>query len=122
MSEPSGAAARCDERGSGTILVLGMMVVVLALCGAIMIISGYLVAAHRAKAAADLGALSGAAAVRSGLDPCQVARRIAQRQQATVRSCARVGDQLDFMVSVTAEVEVGLRAPGLPSTLAATAH
>ncbi len=114
---------RCrGERGSGTVLTAGLMGLVLALAGAATVIAGYLVAAHRAKAAADLGALSGAAAVRSGLDPCLAAIRAADRQRAEVRDCRRVGDQIDFVVIVTAQVSVGVRVPGLPRTLAAVGH
>lgn len=110
------------ERGSGTVLTVGLMGLVLALAGAAMVVAGYLVAAHRAKAAADLGALSGAAAVRSGLDPCVAAARAAEGQRAEVRRCERVGDQIDFVVTVTAQVTVGVRVPGLPRTLAAVGH
>ena len=110
-----------DERGSGSMLMIAMIVVVLALAWAAVVIAGYLVAAHRAKSVADLAAVSGASAVLAGQEGCPTAHRIAERRRATAR-CQQVGDAIDFVVTVTAEVTVPIVFPGLPPKLSATGH
>lgn len=111
-----------NERGGGTMLMVGVCAVVMMLAYAAMLISGYLIAAHRARAAADLAALSGATAASQGGDPCVTARDNAAAHHAQVTACERVGDQIDFVVTVTASVTVTLTAPGLPTTVSSVAY
>ena len=81
---PGGAVSRTDERGAATVLMVGVLAVVMLLSGAAMVIAGYEVGHHRARAAADLAALSAASAFAQGADGCAQARRTAARQR-----CAR---------------------------------
>lgn len=111
-----------DERGGGSMLMIGVCVVVMMLGYTAMIVAGYVIAGHRARAAADLSALSGATSAQQGGDPCDAARRNARAHGAEVSSCQRVGDQIDFVVTVTATVTTDLRIPGLPRRLSATAY
>ena len=111
-----------DERGSGTMLMIGVCAVVMMLACAAMLISGYVIAAHRVRAAADLAALSGATVASLGGDPCAAARTNAAAHRAQVVACKRVGDQIDFVVTVTASVAVTSTAPGLPTTVSAIAY
>lgn len=111
-----------SERGVGTVLMVGVMAVVAALGLAGVCIAGYLVAAQRARTASDLAALSGATAFAAGQDPCTAASRNARTNGASVLLCNRVGDDVDFVVTVRAQVRVGVRLPGLPSTMAAVAY
>lgn len=97
-----------------------LAVAVLALGG--VCIAGYLVAAHRARAAADLAALSGAVAVSNGSDGCRAAGRIARENGAALSDCSRVGDDLDFVLTVQARVRVRAFVPGLPAIVHASAH
>ena len=68
-----------DERGSGSVLMVGVCVVVMMLGYTAMIICGYVIAGHRARSAADLAALSGATTAGQGGDACAAARRNARR-------------------------------------------
>lgn len=111
-----------SERGGGSLLMIGVMAVVLMFSLAGVCISGYLVAVHRARAAADLAALSGAVALNRGADGCASARRNARENDARVTSCSNVGDAIDFVITVEAEVQVGAVAPGLPPTVRAVAY
>ena len=111
-----------DRRGSGTLLMAGVMGVVGAAALAAMLLAGYLVAGHRARGAADLAALSGAAAYQQGADPCVQARRTAAADRARMTRCDRVGDTVDFVVSVTVVVDADPRVPGLPRTVPARAN
>ena len=119
---PRVAPGSPDERGSGSVLMLGVTLVVVALAYTAVLVAGYQVALHRARAAADLAALTAASAVAEGADGCEAARRNATRHGARVTACDRVGDQIDYVVSVTAFVEVRMRVPGLPRAVGATAH
>jgi secretion/DNA translocation related TadE-like protein len=115
------ALPRRTEHGSGSILMVGVLCVVLMFGLAAVWVSGYLVAGHRARAAADLAALSGAAAFASGADSCGAARRNAESNTAVGVSCQQVGDQLDFVVTVEVEVPVQSRVAGLPRSVRAKA-
>jgi len=111
-----------DQRGSGTVLMAAIMSVVVTLGAAATVVAGYLVSHHQARSAADLAALSGAAAYASGADACDQARRTARRNGATATRCDQVGDPVDFVVTVRVVVGVRVRSPGLPRQVDAEAH
>jgi secretion/DNA translocation related TadE-like protein len=110
------------EQGSATVLMAAVMGVVVSMGAAVTVVAGYLVAHHQARSAADLAALSGAAAYTRGEDACGQARRIAQQNGAKATSCARVGDEIDFVVTVRTAVPAQTRLPGLPRVVEAEAH
>jgi secretion/DNA translocation related TadE-like protein len=98
------------------------MSVVVTLAAAATVVAGYLVSHHRARTAADLAALSGAAAYARGEDACDQARHTADRNGARVTRCDQVGDRVDFVVTVRVVVEVRVRSPGLPRRVEGEAH
>lgn len=110
-----------NERGSGTVLMIGVLAVVMSVAWGATVIAGYLAAGHRAKSVADLAAVSGASAYLGGGDGCATARRMAERQRARAR-CQQVGDQIDFVITVTAAVRVPAALPGLPTEVSAVGH
>lgn len=82
---PGGVA----ERGAGTILALGLGLLLVAACGAVGLLSQALGASSRAASAADLAALA-AADVERGLRPgdsCAEASKVAGLNDASVVSC-----------------------------------
>ena len=102
--------SRGDERGSGTLLMMAAGLLVLV-CGlAVVLWSAVSTAHHRAAAAADLAALSGAQAIQSDGDPCATARRIATKQGASLDACRVYGEE----VLVIAGVRVELGSLGRP--------
>lgn len=111
-----------DQRGSATIVMTALMAAVVMFSGAAMLIAGFQVAQHRARAAADLSALSGAAAFQQGSDGCGQARRTATGNGARLTACDHVGDEVDFVVTVRVSVTVLTRIPGLPRSVTAEAH
>ena len=111
-----------SEFGSASVLMVGIMGVVVGLSGAALVIAGYAVGYHRARAAADLSALSGAAAFQQGRDPCAQAALTARHNGARVDRCSQVGDVVDFVVTVRVSVEARTRLPQMPSAVAAEAH
>ena len=81
---------RPSERGSGTVLALGLGLVVIMAASLLLLLAQSAVAASRAAAAADLAALAAADAARgitSG-EPCAVAREVAVKNNAAVVACA----------------------------------
>lgn len=113
---------RRDERGSGTMLMVGAMIVITVLAFVGTTVAGYAVAVHQARAAADLAALSGAVARSDGTDGCAAAKAIARANRATMTDCDVVGDQLDFVITVQVRQDVPPLMPGLPRSVAAKAH
>lgn len=78
-----------DDRGSGSVLVLGLVAVAVLLAGAGAVLAQAGAAAARAGAAADLAALAAADVLlgRAPGDPCAAARRVAQADGAAVTGC-----------------------------------
>ena len=111
-----------SEVGSASVLMAGILGVVVALSSAALVIAGYAVGYHRARAAADLSALSGAAVFQQGRDPCAQVALTARHNGARVDRCSQVGDAVDFVVTVRVSVEARTRIPKLPRTVAAEAH
>jgi secretion/DNA translocation related TadE-like protein len=114
--------AACAERGSASVLMIGVIAVVVTLSGAAMLIAGYATGYHRARAAADLSALSAAAAFEQGRDACAQARQTARQIGAQVDRCSLIGDAIDFVVTVRVSVAARTRIPQLPRKVAAEAH
>ncbi|MFD2797729.1 Rv3654c family TadE-like protein [Promicromonospora vindobonensis] len=79
------------ERGAGTVLVLGIVAAVLLLAVGIAALGAAQNARGAAQAAADLGALAGATALRDGFDPCGTAGGAVTRNGAEIASCEVLG-------------------------------
>ncbi|WP_285240377.1 Rv3654c family TadE-like protein [Pseudarthrobacter sp. MEB009] len=77
------------ERGSGTMLALGLAVVVMLATALVLLLAQSAVLASRAAAAADLAALAAADAHRgiTAGDPCAAAAVVAARHAAALLSC-----------------------------------
>lgn len=124
-----------DERGSGTLLTLAAVVVLVSLAMVLVLGGGYLIGWRQASSAADLTALSAATAA-NGLvaEPtatavsadekralCAVAKATARANGVRLVECAVRG----VLPAVVIAVEVGrpVSAPltGLPKTLPAKA-
>ena len=112
---------RRPERGSASVLMVGLLSVVVVLGAAAALIGGYALAYHRARSAADLAALSGAVA-EQGRPACVDADRIARANRVRLADCDQVGDQVDFVLTVRVAAAVQSRLPGLPDEVEAEAH
>lgn len=89
------------ERGAGTVLALGLGLVVIMATALTVLLAQSAVLASRAAAAADLAALAAADAARGITlgEPCAVAERVADRNNARVLSCSE-GDGGTVQVSL----------------------
>ncbi len=109
------------QHGSGTLLIAAAVLVMMVFAGVGLVLAGYLAAQHAAAGAADLSALSGAAAYVRGEDACAAAGRVARANGVVLKVCAVSGDSFDFVVRTT--VTRHLRSPpGLPGTVTASAE
>ncbi len=89
------------ERGSATLWVLSLVLIVWA-AGTLVVATGVVLAArHQAGGAADLAALAGADRVLSGPDTaCGTAARVAQRNRARLTQCRVLGSEVEVVVQV----------------------
>lgn len=115
-------APRGLQRGSGTALVAAVVLVLLAVAVAVLVVATFLVAADRARGAADLVALSAAAELARAGDGCRTAAGVAELNGVGLVRCASSGDPFDFAVSVTIRQPVALNLPLLPDAMLATSH
>ncbi len=79
-----------DDRGSSTVLVLGLIAVLLTVTVAALAVLSAVRAAHQARSAADLAALAGAVVHQQASDAstaCAEAKRIALRHDVEMLSC-----------------------------------
>lgn len=114
-----GCRPRWDERGSGTVYALGVIAVLLAAAVGIAGLIQAQSATGRARAAADLSAISGATVLSSVVapgDPCAMAQRVAEANGAAVSACSVDGE--DVTVSVTVPTTI----LGLPRQATAQAR
>ena len=93
----------CNERGSGTVYALGVIAVLLAAALGITGLIQAQSATGRARAAADLAAVSGATVLSSVIapgDPCAMAQRVAAANGASVSACSVAGEDVTVSVVV----------------------
>ncbi len=100
-----GRRSRNREHGAGTILGLGLGIVVMMAAALLLLLTQATVAASRAAAAADLAALAAADSARgiTAGQPCAVARDVAARNNARLVSCFQgAGETVQVGTEVTA--------------------
>lgn len=107
------------ERGSASVWLLAVGLVLLAAALAGVTIGAAHLARHQAQSAADLGALAGAARALAGADvACGRAEEIVSANRARLTSCALEGLEL----TITVEVDPAPVVPGdRPATATARA-
>ncbi|NYJ73411.1 Rv3654c family TadE-like protein [Allobranchiibius huperziae] len=101
------------DRGSGTVLMVGVIAVVLCVLGGGLALVSAVQASMRARTAADMAALAGESALlKGGVDPCAAAARVASAGGATLRTCTPTGDSVTVDVTVVtgATARLGLGA------------
>jgi len=105
------------DSGSGSVLVVGGIVLLLVVGGPALVLVGVVRATHQARSAADLAALSGAQFLAGGALPrtaCARAAKVAEANGGRLRGCS--ADDVSGVVEVEVEVTVpgsAGRAPGL---------
>ncbi len=96
---------RAGDRGSGSVLVIGIVAVAVALGGVVGLMAGVQGARARAQTAADLGALVAAQRLLAGGgDVCVRARETVERNGASLTGCDQEGGGV-------VEVRAAVRSP-----------
>lgn len=120
MNARRGFLARSDS-GSGTIAGVALIAVVGVMLAAVASAGNLLVNQTKARAAADLAAVSAAMALRKGSeDPCSTASAVALGNDAELRSCTIDGEDVtvrvarDTLVPFAPEVSRSARAGPTP--------
>jgi len=111
-----------DERGSGTVLMVTVMLIaamVAFVCACLITWFGCI---HKARAIADLAALAGADAYSLGGDACATASLTAERNNAVLTSCAIDSNGIDFIVRATVRVEAKPHVPYGPDHFSYTSQ
>jgi secretion/DNA translocation related TadE-like protein len=101
-----------DDRGSATVVMLGVISVVLMLTVSGLLLASAVLASHRARAAADLAALSAAGVLIRGAPvstACESAAQVAAANHGRVQRCIASGREVRLSVTVPA----GLRGLGI---------
>lgn len=89
------------DRGSATVVSLGLVAVLLAVFAAVLLMDQAVTTRHRAGAAADLAALAAADHALDGeRTACALAARVASAQGAVLRTCSLTGEVSDVTASV----------------------
>lgn len=94
-----------QERGSATVVMLGVVATVLTLTVSGLWLVSAALASHRARAAADLGALAAASALIQGESAsaaCASATRVVVANHARLRQCLVSGTEVRLVVAVAA--------------------
>jgi secretion/DNA translocation related TadE-like protein len=98
--------SRAAQRGSATVYVLSVVVLLMAVTLGAAGFAGLATAKHRATTAADLAALAAASAPVRG---CEVAVATAERNGGRLTGCVREGADVTVTVVVAAHAPFGLR-------------
>lgn len=97
-----------DERGSATVVMLGVIAAVLMLTISGLLLASAVLASHRARAAADLAALAAAGVLMRG-EPapaaCESAARVAALNHGRMEQCIASGTEVQLSVAVIASVK-----------------
>lgn len=112
---------RSASAGNGTVLVATVVGLSLLMAAALALLISCAAGAEKANAAADLVALSGAAAYVSGEGACRGADRAAAANGVQLTGCRASGDILEFVVTVEVTLPIPQALPGLPNQLRASA-
>ncbi len=96
-----------SEGGSASVLALGVIGVVFVLTAAVVALLGATMASHRARTAADLGALAGAQVLNEGAamrSPCQAAAEIVSHNRSALLGCRVSGSIAEVQVQSPSHV------------------
>ena len=91
------------DTGAATLLAVSIVAVVLTLATGALMVGSVVVASHRARLAADLGALAGATVAQDRPDTssaCAAASRVAMANGAVTQTCSVDGADVELTVAV----------------------
>jgi secretion/DNA translocation related TadE-like protein len=111
---PNERGSATHERGSATVVMLGVIASVLILTVSGLLLASAVLASHRARAGADLAALAAAAVLmQGGTEPaaCGSAARVAALNRGRLEQCLASGVE----VWLSVDVEASMKGVGVAS-------
>jgi secretion/DNA translocation related TadE-like protein len=100
--------SRRQDRGSATVLALVMVGVVVAVTSGVAVLGTAVVDQRRVEAAADLGALAGAAALQRGERACVAAASVVERNGGRLSRCEPAGWNVTVRVTRPTRTVLGM--------------
>lgn len=122
MRAPRRPSPARPQRGAGTLLVSLVLLLLLGLSVAVAAFGALRAGVVRLQGAADLAALAGADARVHNRDACDAARQLAGAGGARVVRCEVVGDEVEFVVTVTLEAPASVWPVGALGAVRAHAN
>lgn len=102
-----------DERGGGSFLMMGVIMVVLVVAFVGGLLAAFLNESRHIREVADLAALSAARAQARGQPACDYARQSAEANHARIVDCQIDTGYGEFVVSVDVESDSKIQLPRL---------
>lgn len=87
-----------DERGGGTIMVVGVALAIFSVAAASAVVVGWFATIRHAEQVAELAALAGVSAAVRGDDPCASAGAAAAHNGARLSRCEVLGEGADVVL------------------------
>jgi len=97
--------SNADERGSGTVLTLSVMLITAMVAFIAACVLSWFGCIHQTRTAADLASLAGAGAFDAGGDACATARATATSNHTTMTACNVDTNGVDVVVRVTVQID-----------------
>lgn len=105
MNAKLGNLAKSADRGSASIVAVGLVVGIITLLTIIAAVGNVLISKAQAHTAADIAALAGASVqMNASADACSLAAQIASDNQAQLDDCAVENDEVQVAVTVRTRV------------------
>ena len=96
---------RADERGSGTVLMMSIMIITAMVAFVAACLISWFGCVHQTRTAADLAALAGAGAFDASGDPCASAGATAGSNHTTMTACNVDTNGVDVVIRVTVQMD-----------------
>lgn len=111
-----------DERGSGTVLIAGVIAALFSLAIAGTVVTIWVATIQQARNVADLAASAAAQARANGRPACDTGAEVARKNGATLAVCRVNGNSQAFDVLIEVEIELRPRIPGFPTEVTGRAR
>jgi len=111
-----------DERGSGTVLMMSVMLITAMVAFVVACLLAWFGCAHQTRTAADLASLAGAGAFDAGSDACAAAAATATSNHTSMTACNVDTNGVDVVVRVTVQMDARPSVAFGPHTFSQTSE
>jgi len=111
-----------DERGSGTALIMSVMLITAMVAFVAACILSWFGCVHQTRTAADLASLAGAEAFDAGGSACDAAGATAASNHTSMTACVLDTNGVDVVVRVTVQIDARPSVAFGPHTFSQTSE